>query len=102
MSGEPPEIITSGDFLFNVGVICAFIVIIYFIYNLFFKIKEINNKLDSFLIDTFKPDEISEPQKDVIEDISENDKDKDKDKDKESNVDLSGVDLSQDLDTITE
>ena len=58
------------------------------------KLKEINNKMDSFLLDTFKPDELSEPQKDVIEDISENDK--------ESNVDLSGVDLSQNLDTIKE
>jgi len=94
MSKEPPELIANGDFLFKVGVICAFIVIIYFIYSLFFKIKEINNKMDSFLLDTFKPDELSEPQKDVIEDISENDK--------ESNVDLSGVDLSQNLDTIKE
>ena len=51
-------------------------------------------ELDSFLIDTVEPVEITDLQKDAIKDISE--------KDKESNVDLSGVDLSQDLDTIKE
>mgnify|MGYP006083285933 FL=1 len=94
MSKEPPELIANGDLLFKIGVACIFIIIIYFMYNLFSKMKEINNKLDSFLIDTVKPVEITDLQKDAIEDISE--------KDKESNVDLSGVDLSQDLDTIKE
>lgn len=90
ISGLP----NNSDLLFKVGISCIIIIIIYFVYNLFSKMKEINNKLDSFLIDTVKPVEITDLQKDAIEDISE--------KDKESNVDLSGVDLSQDLDTIKE
>ncbi len=96
MSKEPTESTVDGNFIFKAGVVCVFIVIIYFMYSLFSKMKEINNKLDSFLIDLNKPPEIHELQQDVVEDISE------KTEDKKSNVDLSGVDLVQDLDTIEE
>jgi|TARA_B110000971_G_scaffold209749_1_gene236225 hypothetical protein len=55
--------------------------------------KEINNKIDSVLTETPM---LQELPNNITEDVSvENEK-------KESNVDLSGVDLPSDLDTIEE
>jgi Sec-independent protein translocase protein TatA len=88
-----PELNTSGDFIFKIGIGSVIVIIIYFIFNLFSKLREINEKLDSFLTD-FKPAEAQEYQNDTIEDITEQ-----SDK-KESNVDLTGID--KDLEPIEE
>jgi len=92
-----PELDTSGDFIFKIGIGSVIIVIIYFIFNLFSKLREINEKLDSFLTD-FKPAEAYEYSGDVIEDIVN------KPEKKESNVDLTDVDVDRikDLTTIEE
>jgi len=88
-----PEINASGDFIFKIGIGSLIVIIIYFIFNLFSKLSEINEKLDSFLID-FKPAETQEYQSDSIEDVTgQSEK-------KESNIDLTGVD--KDLATIEE
>ena len=85
--------VPDGDFLFKIVISCLVIIIIYFIYNLFSKMKEINNKIDSVLTETPM---LQELPNNITEDVSvENEK-------KESNVDLSGVDLPSDLDTIEE
>lgn len=87
------EMVPDGDFLFKIVISCLVIIIIYFIYNLFSKMKEINNKIDSVLTETPM---LQELPNNITEDVSvENEK-------KESNVDLSGVDLPSDLDTIEE
>lgn len=88
-----PELNTNGDFIFKIGIGSVIVIIIYFIFNLFSKLREINEKLDSFLTD-FKPAEAQEYQNDTIEDITEQ-----SDK-KESNVDLTGID--KDLEPIEE
>lgn len=88
-----PELNTSGDFIFKFGICSVIVIIIYFIFNLFSKLREINEKLDSFLTD-FKPAESQEYKNDAIEDITE------KSEKKESNVDL--TDIDKDLTTIEE
>jgi Sec-independent protein translocase protein TatA len=88
-----PEINASGDFIFKIGIGSLIVIIIYFIFNLFSKLREINEKLDSFLTD-FKPAEAQEYQSDSIEDVTE------QSEKKESNIDLTGVD--KDLTTIEE
>lgn len=88
-----PELNTGGDFIFKIGIGSVIVIIIYFIFNLFSKLREINEKLDSFLAD-FKPVDTQEFQGDAIEDITE------QSEKKESNVDLTGVD--KDLTTIEE
>jgi len=91
-----PELLdTSGDFIFKFGIGSVIVIIIYFIFNLFSKLREINDKLDSFLTD-FKPAEAQEYSGDVIEDIT------DKTEKKESNVDLTGIDITEDLPSIEE
>ena len=90
-----PELDTSGDFIFKIGIGSVIVIIIYFIFNLFSKLREINEKLDSFLTD-FKPAEAQEYQNDEIEDNTE------QTEKKESNVDLTGVDIDKDLTTIEE
>jgi Sec-independent protein translocase protein TatA len=80
-----PELNTNGDFIFKIGIGSVIVIIIYFIFNLFSKLREINEKLDSFLTD-FKPAEAQEHQNDAIEDITE------QSEKKESNVDLTGID----------
>lgn len=90
-----PELDTSGDFIFKIGIGSVIVIIIYFIFNLFSKLREINEKLDSFLTD-FKPAEAQEYQNDTFEDITE------QTEKKESNVDLTGVDIDKDLTTIEE
>jgi hypothetical protein len=91
-----PELLdTSGDFIFKIGICSVIVIIIYFIFNLFSKLREINDKLDSFLTD-FKPVEAQEYSGDVIEDIT------DKTEKKESNVDLTGIDITEDLPSIEE
>ena len=66
-----PELLdTSGDFIFKIGIGSVIVIIIYFIFNLFSKLREINDKLDSFLTD-FKPAEAQEYSGDVIEDITD-------------------------------
>jgi hypothetical protein len=92
-----PDLNTSGDFIFKIGIGSVIVIIIYFIFNLFSKLREINEKLDSFLTD-FKPTEAQEYSSDLIEDVTgETEK-------KESNVDLTGVeaDIAKDLTTIEE
>lgn len=88
-----PELNTGGDFIFKIGIGSVIVIIIYFIFNLFSKLREINEKLDSFLAD-FKPVDTQEFQEDAIEDITE------QSEKKESNIDLTGVD--KDLTTIEE
>lgn len=90
-----PELNTNGDFIFKIGIGSVIVIIVYFIFNLFSKLREINEKLDSFLTD-FKPTEAQEYQNDAIEDITE------QSEKKESNVDLTGVDIDKDLPTIEE
>lgn len=90
-----PDLDTSGDFMFKIGIGSVIVIIIYFIFNLFSKLREINDKLDSFLTD-FKPVETHEYPGDVIEDIT------DKTEKKESNVDLEGIDVVKDLPSIEE
>ena len=90
-----PELNTNGDFIFKIGIGSVIVIIIYFIFNLFSKLREINEKLDSFLTD-FKPAEAQEYQNDAIEDIIE------QSEKKESNVDLTGVDIDKELPTIEE
>jgi hypothetical protein len=87
-----PEQGIDSDLIFKIGIGAVIVVIIYFIFNLFSKLREINNKLDSFLTD-FKPTEVKDNSNEVIEDITEK---------KESNVDLTGFDTSDDLTTIEE
>jgi hypothetical protein len=82
-----PGLPDSGEFLFKVGMGCALIIIVFFIYNLFSKMKEINNKIDSFLTETSNPHVIPELPNDVIQEISE------ETEKKKSNIDLSGIDL---------
>lgn len=91
-----PGLPDSGEFLFKVGMGCALIIIVFFIYNLFSKMKEINNKIDSFLTETPNPHVIPELPNDVIQEISE------ETEKKVSNIDLSGIDSSLDLETIEE
>ena len=91
-----PELPFNGDTIFKVGAGCVVIIIIYFIYNLFSKMKEINNKMDSFLAETPHSPEISELPKDVMEEMYEDNENK------ASNIDLTGVDPVQDLATIEE
>lgn len=81
------ELPNNGDSLFKVGISCIVIIIIYFVYNLFSKMKEINDKLGLFLTETKNDDLI----KDTSEDTPE-----------ESKVDLSGVESAQDLEPIEE
>jgi Sec-independent protein translocase protein TatA len=88
-----PDLDTGGDFVFKIGIGSVIVIIIYFIFNLFSKLREINEKLDSFLTD-FKSAEAQEYPSDAIEDIA------DKSEKKESNVDLTGID--KDLTTIEE
>lgn len=88
-----PELNTSGDFIFKIGIGSVIVIIIYFIFNLFSKLREINEKLDSFLTD-FKPAEAQEYQNDTLEDITE------QSEKKESNVDL--TDIDKDLTPIEE
>ena len=87
-----PEQGIDSDLIFKIGIGAVIVVIIYFIFNLFSKLREINDKLDSFLTD-FKPTEVKDNSIEVIEDITEK---------KESNVDLTGFDTSDDLTTIEE
>ena len=91
-----PGLPDNGEFLFKVGMGCVLIIIVFFIYNLFSKMKEINNKIDSFLTETSNPHVIPESPNDVIQEISE------ETEKKKSNIDLSGVDSSLDLETIEE
>lgn len=91
-----PGLPDNGEFLFKVGMGCVLIIIVFFIYNLFSKMKEINNKIDSFLTETSNPHVIPELPNDVIQEISE------ETEKKKSNIDLSGVDSSLDLETIEE
>lgn len=88
-----PDLDTGGDFVFKIGIGSVIVIIIYFIFNLFSKLREINEKLDSFLTD-FKSADAQEYQSDAIEDIA------DQSEKKESNVDLTGID--KDLTTIEE
>lgn len=96
-----PELNTNGDFIFKIGIGSVIVIIVYFIFNLFSKLREINEKLDSYLTD-FKPAEAQEYPSDLIKDVTE------KTAKKESNVDLTGVeadidiDLAKDLTTIEE
>lgn len=90
-----PDLNTSDDFIFKIGICSVIVIIIYFIFNLFSKMREINEKLDSFLTD-FKPAQAQEHPSDLIEDVTE------KTEKKESNVDLSGVDIDKDLTPIEE
>lgn len=83
ISGLP----NNSDLLFKVGISCIIIIIIYFVYNLFSKMKEINDKLGIFLTETQNDDLI----KDTSEDTPE-----------ESKVDLSGIESTQDLEPIEE
>mgnify|MGYP006077017309 FL=1 len=93
-----PGLPDNGEFLFKVGMGCVLIIIVFFIYNLFSKMKEINNKIDSFLTETSNPHVIPESPNDVIQEIfGETETEK-----KKSNIDLSGVDSSLDLETIEE
>lgn len=94
-----PEQGINSDLIFKIGIGAVIVVIIYFIFNLFSKSREINDKLDLFLTD-FKPTEVKDNSIEVkdnsfgdIEDIAEK---------KESNVDLTGFDISDDLTTIEE
>jgi Sec-independent protein translocase protein TatA len=80
-----PELNTSGDFIFKIGICSVIVIIIYFIFNLFSKLREISEKLDSFLTD-FKPAEAQEYQNDTIEDITE------QSEKKESDIDLTDID----------
>ena len=91
-----PGLPDNGEFLFKVGMGCVLIIIVFFIYNLFSKMKEINNKIDSFVTETSNPHVIPESPNDVIQEISE------ETEKKKSNIDLSGVDSSLDLETIEE
>lgn len=90
-----PELDTGGDFIFKIGIFSVIVIIIYFIFNLFSKLREINTKLDSFLTD-FKPVQEHEYPGDVIEDITDNTEKK------ESNIDLTGIDSVNDLPPIEE
>lgn len=90
-----PDLDTGGDFVFKIGIGSVIVIIIYFIFNLFSKLREINEKLDSFLTE-FKPAEAQEYPSDLIEDITE------ETEKKESNIDLTGVDTDKDLTTIEE
>lgn len=80
-----PDLNTSGDFIFKIGIFSVIVIIIYFIFNLISKMREINEKLDSFLTDV-KPAEAQEYPSDLIEDVTE------ETEKKESNVDLTDVD----------
>lgn len=82
-----PELPNNNDLLFKVGISCIVIIIIYFVYNLFSKMKEINDKLGLFLTET--------PNDDLIKDTPEETL-------VESKVDLSGVESTQDLEPIEE
>jgi hypothetical protein len=95
MSKEILHELSTGDFIFKIGLSSVIVIIIYFMFSLFSKLREINEKLDSFLSD-FKPPEVQEYPSDVIEDITE------KSEKRESNVDLTGVDTTEDLTTIEE
>lgn len=88
-----PELNTGGDLMFKIGIVSVVVIIIYFLFNLFSKLREINEKLDSFLVD-LNPVETQEPPNAPIEDITE------QPENKVSNVDLTGVD--KDLTTIEE
>ena len=90
-----PEQGINSDLIFKIGIGAVIVVIIYFIFNLFSKSREINDKLDLFLTD-FKPTEVKDKSIEVIEDIE------DIAEKKESNVDLTGFDISDDLATIEE
>ena len=87
-----PEQGINIDLIFKIGICAVIVVIIYFIFNLFSKLREVNDKLDHFLTD-FRPTEVRDNSIEVIEDITEK---------KESNVDLTGSDISNDLTTIEE
>jgi cytochrome oxidase Cu insertion factor (SCO1/SenC/PrrC family) len=48
MSKESGSFLFDTDMLFKVGITCIVLLIVYSVYNLFSKMKEINNKLDQF------------------------------------------------------
>jgi cytochrome oxidase Cu insertion factor (SCO1/SenC/PrrC family) len=91
MSKESGSFLFDTDMLFKVGITCIVLLIVYSVYNLFSKMKEINNKLDQFYNDPA----LSLENAEKTETETETEK-------TESKIDISELDLAENLETIEE
>ena len=87
MSKESGSFLFDTDMFFKVGITCIVLLIVYSVYNLFSKMKEINNKLDQYYN---KPNlSLETPEKEETEKP-------------ESKIDITDLDLAENLETIEE
>ena len=90
MSKESGSFLFDTDMFFKVGITCVVLLTVYFVYNLFSKMKEINNKLDQFYNEPNLSLENSEKEE------------KEETEKSESKIDISDLDISENLKTIEE
>lgn len=90
MPSDSESFFMNVDTLFKVGITCVVLLIVYFIYNLFAKVKQINNKLDNVING---PDDTS---------FDELEKNLPETSQTESKIDTTDLEIPESLDTIQE